>query len=100
MKPLSCHSQFVTRKLASFPGLPTIQFLIACSMQKKLQVIKNWTVGMPGNKATRIHGQDNFHEKVLVHINVQEKLVVLKQLGVEPELVHCHTTLKLDAFMS
>ena len=31
-----------TYQLASFLGLPTILFLIACS---------NWTVGRPGNKA-------------------------------------------------
>ena len=30
-------------------------------------------MGRPGNKATRKHGQDNFHEKALVQ-NVQEKL--------------------------
>ena len=30
----------------SFPGLPTVEFLIACSM------IKNCTVGSPGNKAS------------------------------------------------
>ena len=29
-------------EIASFPGLPTVQFL---------QAIKNWTVGMPGNEA-------------------------------------------------
>ena len=39
-------------RLASFPGLPTIQFLIACSMQTYiLQAIKNWTVRSPGNEA-------------------------------------------------
>ena len=38
--------------VASFPGLPTVQFLIACSMQKLLQVIKNWMVGRPGNEAS------------------------------------------------
>ena len=32
-------------QLASFPGLPTVHFLIACS------AIKNWTVGRPGNEA-------------------------------------------------
>ena len=31
---------------SSFSGLPTVQFLIACS------TIKNWTVGRPGNKAS------------------------------------------------
>ena len=45
--------------VASFPGLPTIQFLIACTLQViknltvgRLQVIKNWMVGRPGNEAT------------------------------------------------
>ena len=37
-------------KVASFPGLPRVQFLIACSMQK-LQAIKNWSRGRPGNEA-------------------------------------------------
>ena len=34
------------KKLASFPGLPTdtVQFV---------QVIKNWTVGRPGNEASK-----------------------------------------------
>ena len=27
-------------------------------------------------------------------------MVVLKQLGAEPELVHCHATLTLEAFMT
>ena len=27
-------------------------------------------------------------------------MVVLKQLGAEPELVHCHTTLTLEALMN
>ena len=31
---------------SSFSGLPTVQFLIACSTSK------NWTVGRPGNKAS------------------------------------------------
>ena len=31
--------------LALFPGLPTIQFLITCSME-------NWMVGRPGNEAS------------------------------------------------
>ena len=35
--------------LASFPGLPRLQFLIACGMQ--LQAIKNWSRGRPGNEA-------------------------------------------------
>ena len=34
--------------LASFPGLPAVQFLIACSAFCILQAIKNWTVGRPG----------------------------------------------------
>ena len=43
--------------LASFQGLPRLQFLIACSIQKWtlrfciLQAIKNWRWGRPGNKA-------------------------------------------------
>ena len=60
--------------LASFPGLPWLQFLIACSMQKSshcdpmcmansqwfsqtyaltesFKAIKNWSHGRPGNKA-------------------------------------------------
>ena len=37
--------------LISLPGFPTVQFLISCSMQKRLQEIKNWTVGRPGNEA-------------------------------------------------
>ena len=32
-------------QLAMFPGLPTVQFLIACS------AIKDWMVGRPGNEA-------------------------------------------------
>ena len=32
--------------LASFPGLPRLQFLIACSVQ----VIKNWSRGRPGDE--------------------------------------------------
>ena len=35
----------------SFPGLSTVQFLIACSFAK-LKAIKNWSVGRPGNEAT------------------------------------------------
>ena len=34
--------------LASFPGLPAIQFFIACSV---LQIMKSWTVVKPWNKA-------------------------------------------------
>ena len=30
--------------IASFPGLPRLQFLIVCSMQE-LQAIKNWSRG-------------------------------------------------------
>ena len=41
--------------IASFPGLPTIQFLIACSTAV-LQAIKNWTVGRPGIEATLSNG--------------------------------------------
>ena len=41
--------------LASFPGLPTVQFLIACSFCI-LQAIKNWTVGRPGNEAKLAYG--------------------------------------------
>ena len=44
--------------LASLPGLPTVQFLIACSIHLHfyiLQVIKNWTVGRPGNEASNCH---------------------------------------------
>ena len=39
------HIQYI----ASFPGLPHLQFLIACSI---LQAIKNWRNGRPGNEAT------------------------------------------------
>ena len=52
-------------QVALFPGLPTIQFLITASNQKLanlLQVIKKWTVGRPGNKATsRLHQHSIFH---------------------------------------
>ena len=51
--------------LASFPGLPRLQFWITCSMQKRsfslrsciLQAIKNWRRGRPGNKAR----ESNYH---------------------------------------
>ena len=39
--------------LASFPGLPHLQFLIACSICI-LQAIKNWRCGRPGNEASSI----------------------------------------------
>lgn len=46
--------------LAPFPGLPTLQFLIACSFWIP-QVIKKWTVGRSGNKASAssisLHGR-------------------------------------------
>ena len=43
---------YVLLLLASFPGLPTIQVLIAL-----LEAIKNWTVGRLGNEARVItHG--------------------------------------------
>ena len=35
------------KKLASFPGLPTVQFY------DHLQATKNWTVGRPGNEASK-----------------------------------------------
>ena len=38
-------------RLASFPGLPHLQFLIAYSLQK-LEAIKSWRCGRPGNEAT------------------------------------------------
>ena len=49
--------------VASFPGLPRLRFLIACSMQKLsrkllwlsfciMQVIKNRSRGRPGNEAS------------------------------------------------
>ena len=37
--------------LASFPDLPRLQFLIAYSMQKLRQAIKNWSWGRPGNES-------------------------------------------------
>ena len=39
--------------VASFAGLPCLQFLIACSMQKRRenQAIKNWRQGRPRNEA-------------------------------------------------
>ena len=46
MLPVVLEEVFVIDYPPSFPGLPTVQFLIACSM------IKNWTVGRPGNKAS------------------------------------------------
>ena len=41
--------------IASFPGLPTIQFLIVCRTVA-LEAIKNWMVGRPGNEATLSNG--------------------------------------------
>ena len=48
--------------VASFPGLPRLQFLIACSIRFCiLQAIKNWSWGRPGNEATVIvHQQDTY----------------------------------------
>ena len=43
--------------LASFPGLSTIQFLIA---------IKNWTMGRPGNEATFYHIQAGLLQNVRI----------------------------------
>ena len=40
--------------VVSFTGLPTIQFLIASSIQK-MQVNKNWMVERPRNKATSLY---------------------------------------------
>ena len=42
--------------IASFPGLPHFQFLIACILQaiknwSSMQAIKNWRCGRPGNEA-------------------------------------------------
>ena len=37
--------------VVSFPGLPRLQFLIACSFCI-LQAIKNWNRGRPGNEAS------------------------------------------------
>ena len=43
-------SREIEEALALFPDLPTVQVLITCGMQK-LQAIKNWRVGRPGNGA-------------------------------------------------
>ena len=45
--------------LASFPGLPRLQFLIACSI---MQAIKNWSRGRPGNEA-RVHDMQQTSRK-------------------------------------
>ena len=50
--------------LASFPGLPHLQLLIASSMQKRrviLEAIKSWRCGRPGNEAIGF--------TVLVHVH-------------------------------
>ena len=39
--------------VALFVGLPTVQFLITCSMQN-LQAIKNWMVGRPAIQANQL----------------------------------------------
>ena len=48
--PILFHMMQTLQDVASFPGLPHLQFLIACSMQ---QAIKNWRCGRPGNEANR-----------------------------------------------
>ena len=50
--------------LASFPGLPTVRFLIACSFCI-LQAIKNWTVGRPGNEAREYQQNDREQRQMM-----------------------------------
>ena len=62
--------------VASFPGLPHLQFLITCSMQ----AIKNWRCGRPGNEASvyddlkviRCYHAEVLHERRLAQIILQE----------------------------
>ena len=47
--------------LASFPGLPHLQLLIASSMQK-LEAIKSWRCGRPENEAITCMQGIRFHQ--------------------------------------
>ena len=60
-KCIASHTQGTELRPVSFPGLPRLQFLIACSMQKQ-QAIKNWGQGRPGNEAS--YGQSTNYTRM------------------------------------